>query len=223
MTHCKVCKKKLPQHAKKYCSFKCKSEMWRKLCKRCGVSFVPSEARVEFCSRHCAALTNASNPEIRAKISANRDHEKAGRAISAAILSNPKEVARRKVRGAWLAKHHGGWKSHSGIGPQEMVLRGLFPTAKPSFHVKTGLAAKLRQPNYFKIDLAWPNEKLAVEIDGDYHEMESQRAKDKFKDAFLSKHGWTVLRFKNKEVSKETDRVRMLIETMLETLKLQHA
>ena len=55
-------------------------------------------------------------------------------------------------------------------------------------------------PTHFKIDLANPKLKIAIEIDGNSHNALVRRAQDKKKESFLTGLGWKVLRFKNAEV-----------------------
>lgn len=50
-------------------------------------------------------------------------------------------------------------------------------------------------------DIAFPNEKLAIELDGhDYHKTKEQRTHDAKKDRKLISKGWTVLRFTGSEI-----------------------
>lgn len=74
--------------------------------------------------------------------------------------------------------------------------------AVPEFVVRTGAwrgAGGL--PNHFKIDVAIPSRMVAVEIDGASHCALARKAQDAKKEAFLSAHGWTVLRFSNRDVT----------------------
>ena len=53
----------------------------------------------------------------------------------------------------------------------------------------------------YSIDFAWPNKKLAIEIDGDQHErFEEYKQRDMRKDQFLTEEGWLILRIKWKDV-----------------------
>jgi very-short-patch-repair endonuclease len=53
----------------------------------------------------------------------------------------------------------------------------------------------------FIIDIAFPNEKIAVEADGSYwHMIPSQRKKDGFKTYILKSSNWQVLRFWDYEI-----------------------
>jgi len=49
----------------------------------------------------------------------------------------------------------------------------------------------------YKLDFAWPNKKLCIEIDGSQHERnQKQKASDLRKDQKLQLHGWKVLRIR---------------------------
>jgi len=57
-----------------------------------------------------------------------------------------------------------------------------------------------RQPGWptcYKVDLALPERKLAIEVDGDSHRTLSCRAKDAKKDGKLSELGWIIVRVPN--------------------------
>jgi len=53
----------------------------------------------------------------------------------------------------------------------------------------------------FIIDIAFPKEKIAVEADGSYwHNNQSKRKKDGFKNYILKRLNWRVLRFWDHEI-----------------------
>lgn len=62
-------------------------------------------------------------------------------------------------------------------------------------------------PPCYKVDLADPGRRLAVEVDGNSHKSKLWRFLDWRKEAALTALGWSVLRFSNKEVLTETERV----------------
>ena len=53
-------------------------------------------------------------------------------------------------------------------------------------------------PTHYKIDLALPERKIAVEVDGFSHG--SRRDQDEKKEAKLRSLGWIVLRFSNRDI-----------------------
>lgn len=64
------------------------------------------------------------------------------------------------------------------------------------------------QLNGYRLDFAWPEHKVAVEVDGhDYHKTKEQRSYDAKRDRELIKKGWTTLRFTGSDVHKDADAV----------------
>ncbi len=64
------------------------------------------------------------------------------------------------------------------------------------------LAEATGLPSHFKLDLADPTIKLAIEVDGNTH-YGDRKAADARKTAFLAGRGWTVLRFTNAQVRED--------------------
>ena len=58
-------------------------------------------------------------------------------------------------------------------------------------------------PHCYKIDIGNPILKIGIEVDGSSHMALIRQAQDKKKDLFLTKKGWKILRFKNKEVEND--------------------
>lgn len=70
--------------------------------------------------------------------------------------------------------------------------------------VPTGQRASGGPPSHYKLDLAHPAAKVAVEIDGRSHRAAARRESDRRKDQWLTAAGWTVLRFTNEEITADT-------------------
>ena len=87
--------------------------------------------------------------------------------------------------------------------PQRRLHQALGSEWRAEFVVLT----KLRHqgyPTHYKIDLAYPAAKVAIEIDGASHSAATVRARDGKKEQFLRQNGWLVLRFSNQEVMADT-------------------
>ena len=69
--------------------------------------------------------------------------------------------------------------------------------------IPTGQRVKGGPPSHYKLDLASPAAKIAVEIDGPSHRSLKRREADRRKDQWLNAAGWTVLRFTNGDVAAE--------------------
>ncbi len=66
--------------------------------------------------------------------------------------------------------------------------------------------------NHYIVDFYCPELKLAIEVDGEYHEQVEVFDKDLNRDKTLNTLGISVLRFTNKEVFNEMDTVLRTIE-----------
>ncbi len=67
-------------------------------------------------------------------------------------------------------------------------------------------------PTHFKIDLAFPELKLAIEVDGNSHGVLSRKLQDKKKEEFLGSKLWHVLRFRNELILSDIDSVVLTVE-----------
>lgn len=83
----------------------------------------------------------------------------------------------------------------SGGSPLEKKFLGYLDAIKIYNYVR-----ELEVAGYF-IDIAIPDKKIAIELDGKmYHSSEEQKAHDKKKDEVLEGLGWKVLRFNSQDV-----------------------
>ena len=62
-------------------------------------------------------------------------------------------------------------------------------------------------PNCYKVDIAIPKIKLAIEVDGMTHKLKKWKFLDKRKTEILNKLGWKVLRFWNQEIIENLPKV----------------
>jgi len=67
----------------------------------------------------------------------------------------------------------------------------------------------------FVLDFAWPDIKLAVEVDGPYHKLKKRRRADAFRDYMLKRGGWTILRFDVEMITEHIDEVIKIIKKKL--------
>jgi hypothetical protein len=133
-------------------------------------------------SRYMTENNPMRNPDTRAKVSATLQ----------AIGHRP------KVRGG---------NGHGLTVPQQKLLDAL-PAGWVAEHVvPVGPPTRGGPPSHYKIDLAYPALKVAVEVDGGSHGALSRQEQDKRKGTWLSSHGWLVYRFSNQEVLSSTSSV----------------
>jgi hypothetical protein len=105
----------------------------------------------------------------------------------------------------------------NGTGPtaSEQVLINLFPYAKNNFPVRTGKRPGSGYPTCYKVDVAFPDLKLAVEADGSSHTQLLRRQQDSKKTNLLTALGWTVLRFTNRRILEDTQNVKEELRSII--------
>jgi very-short-patch-repair endonuclease len=149
----------------------------------------------------------------------NKDLIAAGLAISRGIKRNKKDLERRRKHIKTVGKP---WKRYTTftVTKTEKIILESFPEAVHNFRVLTSKSAKWdRVASHYTIDAAWPDIKLAVELDGLYHQTPEQLKKDRVRDKFLNEKGWTVLRFLNHQVIRDLTTVTGAIKSSI--LKLR--
>jgi len=106
--------------------------------------------------------------------------------------------------------------------PQQILLEALGDGWTPEFCIPTGIKRfgsykvgfvhSRPLPVHYKIDIANPELKIAVEVDGPAHE--KMQETDEKKDNFLREIGWKVVRVTNMEAVKCTERIVSEIHTL---------
>lgn len=198
-------------------------EHWAQMrpCAWCGREFSPrhpAQLRGRFCGRSCSAKWRMRQPEIVAKVHSPEVAAKRGAKRSAWLRSdNPKAQAelaritalnpstrpevREKISRRLKAMKHGpSVRGGNGTGltePQAFMLDALGAGWMAEFPLSLGPRTP-GYPTHYKLDLALPGRKIAVEVDGFSHG--SRKDQDAKKDAKLRSLGWTVLRFSNLDI-----------------------
>jgi very-short-patch-repair endonuclease len=123
-----------------------------------------------------------------------------------------------------------GWKppvrGGNGCGPTkaEKMLISILPQELIwNYGIKTGKWNGSGYPPVYKVDIAIPEIRLAIEADGNSHCSFSQKRKDLKKDQFLEGLGWTVVRLSNKRILNESQAVKKVLLSIIYTLKLTTA
>lgn len=76
---------------------------------------------------------------------------------------------------------------------------------------------------YYTIDLALPECRLAIEVDGDYwHSTPKQKSKDKAKDTFLRGRGWHVLRLPEYKIKASLEACVQAVIDKIESIRLSN-
>jgi hypothetical protein len=116
--------------------------------------------------------------------------------------------------------HHPRIRCGNGMGltvPQQTMLLALAEKVEvyAEYPIPTKMNRASGYPTCYKVDIAIPAEMIAIEVDGASHCAVSRQEQDRKKEAFLSGLGWTVLRFRNKQV---TEHLEECVEMVMSTI-----
>jgi hypothetical protein len=154
-------------------------------------------------------LAKVHNPEVAAKRGAKRrawlasGDPKALAEIERIRLLNPatQPAVREKISRTLKAMHHGpSERGGNGRGltlPQQTLMDTLGRTWIAEFSLSLGPRTP-GYPTHYKLDLANPERRIGIEVDGFSHR--SRKILDEKKDAKLASLGWIVLRFLNQDI-----------------------
>ncbi len=122
----------------------------------------------------------------------------------------------RSCKWKWVNRQTG--YHHLNATHEEQIVANMFPNAVLHHEVKTGTKTKKNKIHSYELDVAFPNLKLAVEIDGGVHRIEAKKQKDLERTQKLESLGWTVLRFSNRQVTRDLTAVKALIQSTISRL-----
>jgi len=197
-----------------------------RLCLQCGqlFQFRPSGAKNNakrvLCSNHCAAKWRMANGAgekiIPALLAGQRKAAEARRGIPSPSTAqrmrerNPmrSEEARRKMAASLAGRTFLARGGNGKLTRQQIALHEA--TGYPVEHVICTRPVWGRfpsLPNHYKVDLADPSRRLAIEVDGKTHRLKKWRFLDARKTEVLRALGWSVLRVKNEEVDADISAV----------------
>jgi hypothetical protein len=132
---------------------------------------------------------------------------------------------REKVR-TWHSRQAREWyvRLNGGNGQPPTKPEALLLARLPSNWVwqhilPTGMPRGSGYPPHYKLDLACPQIRLAVEVDGNSHKAERVKAADRRKQDLLAERGWTLLRFWNREVLDDPEAVVRRITEVADGLR----
>jgi very-short-patch-repair endonuclease len=131
-------------------------------------------------------------------------------------LSTRKERSRfcsPSCRRKWSGIQSGG--NHTTPTRTELAVHSHFPKSILHHQVITGRRTNQSRPHHVEVDIAFPNERVAVEIDGGIHRIPLKKLKDLEKTDTLQNLGWCVLRFSSREVERDLARVVASIQSTI--------
>jgi very-short-patch-repair endonuclease len=209
---------------------------YMKRCKFCG----KKHQNKTFCSVQCTGKWLTTTPEGRkrfytaerarkiglSKIQMHKDNPQLAERLRQRQLEHncmKDAEVRRKVS---VAHKRSGWKppirGGNGTGPtpaEKVLLEAFWPHAKNNFPIKTSQKSGTGYPTCYKVDLGFPELKLAIEADGRSHSVWGRKALDAKKTNFLTALGWTVLRFTNQRILEDTQNVKEEVRSIILRLK----
>lgn len=218
-------------HCSKECQRNGVHKTVTKYCTQCGKEFTfrssgkrNNDKRL-FCGNSCAATWRMAQPERR-EVMVREHLPRMWAASRAAHIGKPSPSASARMK-TNNPNQNPEWKkkmsalmsgrtflARGGNGKltsqQESVANALnLPMEYP---IPTGPVKDLFKslPPCYKVDIADPTRKLAIEIDGPSHQTKKWKFLDKRKTEVLNALGWSVLRFSNQRV--DTDLLSVLEE-----------
>jgi|GEM_PF-4419915 len=123
--------------------------------------------------------------------------------------NNPMFIAENRIKMSYTLKnkkHKPAIQGGNGKGltkPQKMLFNELNKKYKPYVEYVISTKDKDRScnyPNCYKIDIALPVFKIAIEVDGNSHSTRERKKQDEKKDNFLLNIGWQVIRISNQQI-----------------------
>jgi hypothetical protein len=99
--------------------------------------------------------------------------------------------------------------------PQQAIFDALGSGWVLEYPIPTRGAVGEKLPSCYKVDIANPKAKIAIEVDGGSHCAMDRQRQDKKKDAALRSLDWFVWRVSNKSVLKNLESVTSTISRLL--------
>lgn len=225
-------------HKQKFCSRSCgakaKVESLKRpdvCCAVCQTAFHPKYNGQETCSRKCSAIKRSSVPEWRAQrgkilhINPRPPKTSIQRKASAERMrsNNPmanhatREKMRQSLSGRTFLARGGNGKT---TVQQQKVSDALGLPMEHSIGIPASIRVLFQSPpKCYHVDIACPQVRLAVEIDGKTHLQKKWKFFDRRKEEILAHLGWSVLRFWNQEVDSNLNGVVATVRSTILRLK----
>ena len=121
-------------------------------------------------------------------------------------MHNPASVekASKSLRGRTFLSRGGNGKLTE---PQKLLAKMLHAPMEYAISTKPVRGQFKSLPPSYKVDLAVPRARIAIEVDGHSHKTKKWKFLDRRKTSVLNALGWSVLRFWNHEVLKDPQAV----------------
>jgi len=127
-------------------------------------------------------------------------HEQRGKPSGPKTAQHRAKLSAAAKAGGHKPKVRGG--NGTGMSPMELLISEVLPVGWVwNYPVALG---KRQQgfPTNYKLDFAWPNLKVGLEVDGGSHTAAKRQMQDRKKEARLMGLGWAVFRISNAQTEK---------------------
>lgn len=223
-----------------FCSRRCAARMqaasrtvtiYTLTCAWCGKAFQSERKnRKRFCNTSCSARWRMSRPDFVMSLNTEKRSESSRKSMGKlrqrsdvqeklrqhlSSDTNPFRKPETRVKAQIALREKGYAMLNGGNGkpiplPQKMLALRLGWATE--YVIATGQGWL---PNHYKIDIAEPTLKIAVEIDGESHHAVRVRAADQRKDQWFKENGWKAIRFTNQEVMTDLERVARAVLSLI--------
>jgi very-short-patch-repair endonuclease len=172
-------------------------------CAHCGETFWTWKYHQKFCSRSCRTKSLWSNDRekmlkgvaLANKVSRNLVPWNKGLPWSEEV----KEKLRASKSKDTFMQVRGG--NGNGMTKHEAMLATVL-TGDWRHEYAISLGGRIPgYPTCYKVDFAWPEQKICLEVDGSSHSSLKAKARDAKKTEMLASLGWLVLRITNQQVA----------------------
>ena len=191
-------------------------------CHHCGLSFHPQSNYASSARKSGVAVfcNKEDCKDARKKHLTQLNRENMQRKLANGLLdrmknNNPMKdpEIRKKARDKLInSGHKPRVRGGNGTGmtiPQELLFRSLGEGWVAEYSVRTFQKSGSGYPHAYKMDIAHPQKMIAIEVDGNSHNSYLGKHRDAKKNYILGKLGWSVLRFKNKEVMEKYQEIAL--------------
>ena len=215
-----------------------------KICMVCNKEFQARIKDQRFCGTSCSAKWRMSQPEIRKAVFSLERSKKMSLSMKENYRQNPDRAKQTSIRMSLnnpsknpetVAKTKAHWAEFGhpimkqrligGNGcplpkAQRILWAALGPQWKTEYPIPTKKPRESGYPTCYKADIALPEHKIWIEIDGWSHNLPDRMQQDKKKEELLMTLGWKGLRFSNQEVMNNLKGVLSIIYKFLDTLHI---
>jgi hypothetical protein len=164
-------------------------------CKDCGKKLKGKKSKRCY---SCANIFRWSDDDYRKRVSRLISKAQKLQDISGRVRQDWQNLNERDRQHRMQGLHKGsGNHSDAQVRLKRLLGSGWlfeYPVGTGSGGIRKGM------PSAYRLDLANPEKRINIEVDGTSHRYRNQSKKDKRRDRFLRRKGWRIIRIQNKDV-----------------------